>query len=65
MNDSMNPRSAAKDRHARLGEGYIPNETMAYLINHPYLKDIPFYLETPNDLDGYAAEIAMLKEMRK
>lgn len=65
MNDSMNPMGAKKDRHAKIGEGYIPTEAMAKLINHPALKDVPFYLETPCDLDGYAEEIALLKSLRR
>jgi len=65
MNDSKNEAGSAKDRHERLGMGNIPLEVMAYLINHPWTKDIPFYLETPCDLDGYAEEIALLKGLRK
>ena len=64
MNDSKNPVGAAKDRHERLGLGNIPLEAMKVLINHPWTRDLPFYLETPCDLDGYAEEIAMLKKMR-
>lgn len=62
LNDSMNPLGAHKDRHARIGEGCIGLEAMVRIINHPALRDLPFYLETPNDLDGYAREIALLKE---
>ena len=65
LNDSKNPKGAAKDRHERLGLGNIPLETMKTLINHPWTRDLPFYLETPCDLDGYAEEIAMLKNMRE
>ena len=65
MNDSKNEAGSAKDRHERLGEGHIPLEVMAYLINHPWTRELPFYLETPCDLDGYAAEIALLKELRR
>lgn len=64
MNDSKNEMGSSKDRHERLGEGTIPLETMAYLINHPLTEGIPFYLETPCDLDGYASEIRMLKELK-
>ena len=64
MNDSKNEAGSSKDRHERLGEGKIPLEVMAYLINHPWTEGVPFYLETPCDLDGYAAEIALLKEMK-
>ena len=61
LNDSMNPLGAHKDRHAKIGEGHIGLEAMVRIINHPALRDLPFYLETPNDLDGYAREIALLK----
>lgn len=61
LNDSMNPLGAHKDRHAKIGEGHIGLEAMVRIINHPVLRKLPFYLETPNDLDGYAREIALLK----
>lgn len=61
LNDSMNPLGAHKDRHAKIGEGYIGLPAIERIINHPALRDLPFYLETPNDLDGYAREIALLK----
>ena len=61
LNDSMNPLGAHKDRHANIGEGHIGLEAMVRIINHPALRELPFYLETPNDLDGYAREIALLK----
>lgn len=61
LNDSQNPRGARKDRHARIGEGHIGLEAMERIINHPALRKLPFYLETPNELDGYAREIALLK----
>ena len=64
-NDSLNPCGAHKDRHAKIGEGYIGTEAFERIINHPALKDLPFYLETPNELPGYAAEIALLKSLRK
>ncbi|MBS6645324.1 MAG: deoxyribonuclease IV [Clostridiaceae bacterium] len=65
MNDSQNPLGAHKDRHAKIGEGHIGLDAMVRIINHPELKDLPFYLETPNDLDGYAREIKMLREAYK
>jgi deoxyribonuclease-4 len=52
---------ARKDRHARIGEGYLGAETIINVINHPKLKGLPCILETPNELDGYAKEIQMLK----
>ena len=62
INDSLNPQGARKDRHARIGEGYLGAEAIADVINHPALKNLPFILETPNDLEGYAREIKMLRE---
>lgn len=62
INDSVNPFGAHKDRHAKIGEGYIGTEAIARVINHPDLKGMPFILETPNELDGYAREIKMLKD---
>ena len=62
LNDSQNPLGAHKDRHAKLGEGYIGLDTFKRIVTHPVLKHLPFYLETPNDLDGYAREIHMMRE---
>lgn len=62
LNDSQNPLGARKDRHARIGEGYIGKEALIRIVNHPALKNLPFYLETPNELPGYAEEIAYLRE---
>ncbi|MDR2202216.1 MAG: deoxyribonuclease IV [Clostridiales bacterium] len=64
LNDSMTPFNSRKDRHELLGKGSIGLDAFAKIINHPRLKDLPFYLETPNDLPGYAAEIALLKSLR-
>ena len=64
INDSMNPLGAHKDRHARVGEGYLGEAAFGRIINHPALRDLPFILETPNDLAGYAREIGRLKELR-
>lgn len=69
LNDSKNPCAAHKDRHARIGEGYLGNEelgggeaALAAIVNHPALCDLPFILETPqDDLSGYAREIAYLR----
>ena len=63
LNDSMNQLGSHKDRHQKIGKGYIGIETFRQIINHPLLKDIPFYLETPNELEGYAQEISILKNM--
>ena len=62
INDSQNPMGAHKDRHAKIGEGHLGTETIANIVNHPQLTNLPFILETPNELDGYAREIAMLRE---
>lgn len=62
LNDSLHPLGARKDRHARLGEGKIGLEALLRVVRHPALRNLPFLLETPNDLDGYAKEIAMVKE---
>lgn len=61
INDSKNPIESHKDRHEKIGEGYIGIEAFERIVTHPILKDLPFYLETPNELDGYAKEIALLK----
>ena len=64
INDSMHPTGAHKDRHAGIGAGYLGTEAFARIINHPALRHLPFLLETPNELPGYAAEIALLKALR-
>ena len=64
INDSMNPLGAHKDRHARIGEGYLGEAAFGRIINPPALRDLPFCLESPNDLAGYAREIGRLKELR-
>lgn len=61
LNDSLNERGSRKDRHAKIGEGTIGFEALAAVMNHPLLRELPFYLETPNDLDGYAQEITELR----
>lgn len=62
LNDSKNPLGSHKDRHACIGEGCIGLEALVRVIRHPALKDLPFCLETPNDLSGYAREIALLRQ---
>ena len=62
INDSKNPLGARKDRHEKIGEGFLGLEAIVRVMTHPALRDKPFYLETPNELDGYAREIALLKE---
>jgi deoxyribonuclease-4 len=61
LNDSMNPLGSHKDRHQKIGQGTLGFETVERIINHPILRNLPFYLETPNDVSGYAREIALLK----
>jgi deoxyribonuclease-4 len=58
----MNPLGAHKDRHQKIGEGYIGFEALSRVINHPALRDKPFILETPNEHDGYKAEIERLRK---
>ena len=65
LNDSMNPLGAHKDRHAVIDGGKLGLAALARVINHPLLRDLPFYLETPNELEGYGKEIALLKSVRK
>lgn len=65
INDSMNPINSHKDRHQKIGEGYLGVETFEKIINHPKLRNLPFYLETPNEIEGYQKEIALLKKLRR
>ena len=62
LNDSKNPLGSRKDRHEKIGQGSIGLAAMERIINHEALRSLPFYLETPNELDGYAAEIRLLRE---
>lgn len=63
LNDSLHGYESHKDRHAKIGEGFLGTETFRAVINHPRLRTLPFFLETPNELDGYQAEIALLKSL--
>ena len=63
LNDSKNPFASHKDRHECLGQGSLGLETFRRIVNHPILKDKPMILETPNELPGYAAEIALLRSL--
>ena len=65
LNDTMNAFAAHKDRHEKIGRGKIGLEAFERIVNHPKLRDLPFYLETPCDLQGYKEEIALLKGLRK
>lgn len=62
LNDSMNVCGAHKDRHQKIGQGEIGLEALVRVINHPALKHLPFYLETPNEIPGYAQEIKLLRD---
>lgn len=62
LNDSKNPLGSHKDRHEKIGEGEIGLAAFVSIVTHPKLRQLPFYLETPNDLDGYQREIALLRE---
>ena len=61
LNDSMNDLGAHKDRHQKIGQGFIGLEALVRVINHPSLKELPFILETPNEFEGYKQEIELLK----
>ena len=63
LNDSMNVLGAHKDRHEKIGKGKIGLDAIARVVNHPLLRDLPFYLETPCDLQGYRDEIALVKSL--
>ena len=63
LNDSKNPYASHKDRHECLGDGSLGVETFRNVVNHPYLSQLPMILETPNELPGYAKEIALLRSM--
>lgn len=62
LNDSKNPFESHKDRHETIGEGSIGKEAIFRIINHPKLRHLPFFLETPNELPGHAEEIKMLRD---
>lgn len=63
LNDSKNPIGSHKDRHERIGEGYLGIDTFRNIVNHPLLAGKPMILETPNELPGYAEEIALLRSL--
>ncbi len=64
LNDSKNPLGAHKDRHEKIGQGTLGEEGIVRIITHPALASLPFYLETPNEVEGYAAEITLLRSLR-
>ncbi len=63
LNDSKNPLASHKDRHEKIGKGTIGGETFSAVVTHPLLRNLPMILETPNELDGYAAEISLLRQL--
>lgn len=63
LNDTKNPFESHKDRHEKIGDGFLGIEAITRIINHKKLRDLPFFLETPNDIDGYEREIALLKKL--
>lgn len=63
LNDSMNPPGSHKDRHEKLGKGFLGMDTFRHIMTHPLLRSLPKVLETPNDTHGYAEEIALLHTM--
>ena len=65
LNDDKNSLGSHKDRHEKIGQGTLGLSAIEDIINHPLLRDLPFYLETPNELPGYKEEIALLKSLRK
>ncbi len=64
LNDSKMPFASNKDRHEKIGQGTIGMEAIVRIINHPKLRNLPFYLETPNEDEGYKQEIEVLKKCR-
>ena len=63
LNDSMNPPGSHKDRHEKLGKGFLGLDTFRQIMTHPLLHDLPKVLETPNELPGYREEIQLLRSM--
>jgi deoxyribonuclease-4 len=64
LNDSKNPYASHKDRHEKIGQGTLGLDTVKNVITHPALRNLPFYLETPNEVEGYADEIKLLRQIR-
>lgn len=65
LNDSKNPFASHKDRHEKIGEGTIGTAAFENIVNNKYLRELPMFLETPNELSGYKAEIALLRSLQK
>lgn len=65
INDTKNPFASHKDRHEKIGQGHIGLEAFERIINHPALRELPFFLETPNELAGYGEEIKLLRGLYK
>ncbi|MEA4890148.1 MAG: deoxyribonuclease IV [Clostridiaceae bacterium] len=64
LNDSKNPFGSHKDRHEKIGQGSLGLDGITRIITHPLLRDLPFFLETPNEVEGYADEIRLLRGIR-
>ena len=65
LNDSKNPFASHKDRHEKIGRGSLGTDTFENIVNHPVLKNLPMFLETPNELSGYKEEISLLRSLEK
>ena len=65
LNDSKNPCGSHKDRHEKIGQGFLGIDTFESIVNHPVLSRLPMILETPNELPGYAKEIELLKGLAR
>jgi len=65
INDTKNPFASHKDRHEKIGQGHIGLDAFERIINHPALRELPFFLETPNELAGYGEEIKLLRGLYK
>lgn len=61
LNDSRNPFASHKDRHEKIGQGSLGIDMFIRIINHPKLRKLPFFLETPNELEGHGEEVKLLK----
>ena len=65
LNNSKNDIGSHKDRHEKIDEGFLPMDAIRRIITHEALRDLPFILETPNENEGYAREIRLLRELRE
>jgi deoxyribonuclease-4 len=65
VNDSKDPLASSRDRHERLGQGYLGTTPFAELFTEPLLEGVPLLVETPTDDDGtgHATDIAYLHDL--